>query len=299
MKRIGVVLFAGLAILVGGANAAPAQADDGDIVGNATGGGWIPGEVPEYTATELVAIEAKEQLWAAYAALSAGTMSTRHFRHIEEAAGRVVGVRLHVSIRGSGVVPLSCPPDDPCPPAGHLLPVPYHGQTTNYYCGPASGVMIADWLGAGPSAANGTSLSQVHMAGPVHMQTDQYGNTSYASKRFTTGLNQWLRGTDGGYYTQHDSPSVNTFRQGLAYDIDDMHAFGADTVEIAGGAHYNNHPRDTTIGHWLTVRGYTDYKDTTHFRDPSATIWPQVAQSFNMGTNSFVNSYMQSNGTSA
>lgn len=273
------------------ASASTASADEGRTpVGNGTGGGWIPGQEPQYTSDEVAATQAKLDVMAGYADLASGQLSLEDFRRLERRASQQVGVELHVP-----VVDLV---EDLLEPERSVLPVKHAGQRQNYYCGPAAGLMIARFLHAKVSAANGESLDQRSLAGPAHMKTTRYGLTSWASGLFTTGLNTWLRGNGTGYYNQIGSPSPTQFRQALGYDIADGHPFAADTVEFAGGAHYNFHPQGQTIGHWVVVRGYTRDRDRTAFLDPATTVWPEAHESFSRATNPFVSTFLGTNGIS-
>jgi hypothetical protein len=279
-----------------------ALADDGRrLVGNSTGGGFDPGVPLSYTPRGKAAAEAKLQLWAAYAAHQAGELSSAKFRAVERQASSRAGFRFNVPITTS--VTRSCPVDDPCPSdESILLNVPSHDQNQYYYCGPAAGVMIADYRNAGPSAANGATLTQKHMAGPAHMNTDDPDllSTPYASNNWTRGLNQWLFGTNGGYYAQVNNPTPSQFCAALGYDLADNHPFGVSTVELATQAHYNGHPTEKTIGHWIVARGFSNYQNTTYFRDPAHGNWPGVSvpQSFNHATDGFVTTFVD-NGISA
>ena len=75
----------------------------------------------------------------------------------------------------------------------------------------------------------------------------------------------------------------------------------ADTVEFAGGVHYNNHPTSKTIGHWIMGYGYASSGSTCYFADPvggsSAVPWSgPVAKTFSYSSSSFTSRFLQSNG---
>lgn len=157
--------------------------------------------------------------------------------------------------------------------------------------------MILKRLSAGNSAYNNATQVQNHIGGSAHMRTDINGKTGWGSGLFRIGLNRWLSASNSGWYVNEGSPSPAYFKNALRIDIESWdHPFGADTVELAGGAHYNNHPRNQTIGHWLTVSAYRNYGETTRFSDPSTSVWSAASQAFNASTNSFVNTYLQNNG---
>jgi hypothetical protein len=129
------------------------------------------------------------------------------------------------------------------------------------------------------------------------MQTDANGATTWASDRYRVALNRWADGdaTYGFYVTQHNPGS--TLKDSLVSDIDNVHPFGADTVESAGGAHYNHHPTNKTIGHWIAAYGYTSSGSTIWFADSSPSVFGStVADYFSATTSSFAGTYLQSNG---
>ena len=84
----------------------------------------------------------------------------------------------------------------------------------------------------------------------------------------------------------------------LGFDIDSGHPLAANTVEFTGGGrpHYNSHPdHGYNIGHWIDVYGYGGSGATSHFADP-ATYWSGVQPTFTYNSNSFVTTFLQTNG---
>lgn len=181
-------------------------------------------------------------------------------------------------------------------PAAMYMALNHYPQKKSYWCGPATGKMILKWLNAGTSAYDGKIQVQANIANDNHLKTETNGVTSWASGRFRIGLNRWLSGSDKGWYIDTAKSSTTTFRNAVVYGVDTSHPFGADTVEFAGGYHYNNHPANQTIGHWIVVRGYGSYGDTTYFADPATSVWGAVAPMFTANTNNFVNRHLQNNG---
>lgn len=260
-----------LALLAAGA---PATADDNGpvIVGNATGGGDIPG-------AELLQSPAEQA----------------------EALAKLQVARAELAQETTGIgSPASCPPEDPCPATKRILDVTHAAQVKGYYCGPASGFMVLRYLSEGDSAYNGASLTQDHVAGADHMRTDINGSTPWSSGLFRTGLNRWREGTNRGFYVILASPSNSDFRAALRSDIDDFMPFGVSTLELFNQNHYNGHPTNQTIGHWLVAQGYDDGLDTTSFDDPAAQSdalgWPNVDNNFQRGTNSFNSTFVNLDG---
>jgi hypothetical protein len=180
------------------------------------------------------------------------------------------------------------------------LVINHTGQSKDFYCGPASGRMILHYLGDTTSAYNGAALGQGALATSAHMNTDAAGATTWSSDRFRIGLNRWSEGTSTGFYVSSASPSGADFKDFLIYDIDNAsHPLGADTVEIANGAHYNNHPKTKTIGHWIVAYKFYEYGDKVSFADPSTTLWGAsygVQERFSGTTATFATNYLQNNG---
>ena len=177
-----------------------------------------------------------------------------------------------------------------------ILPVAHYGQINGYFCGPGSGKMILKFLNEGLSAYNGASQDQDHIGGSAHMRTWINGKTGWTSGLFRIGLNRWRGGEDWGWYLDIHDPTVSGFKDALAFDIDYGMPFGADTVEFAGGTHYNGHPNNKTIGHWIVVHGYIDTGSETKFADPSTSVWPEVNKHFRYGTHGFVTTFLNNNG---
>lgn len=181
------------------------------------------------------------------------------------------------------------------PPAAIVLKLRHVGQANRSYCGPAAGVMMLRFLRAGRSAANGARLQQHTVAGRAHMRAND-GATEWQSHRFRIGLNRWLRGRKKGYYTEKHDPTGQEFRNAVVYNIGNRRPMGADTVEFEDGAHYNGHPRDQTIGHWIVPHGYVRSGAGTRFADSSTTVWPRPKPKFSARTGRFARTYLNLNG---
>ncbi|MEU8371960.1 hypothetical protein AB0C22_02425 [Micromonospora sp. NPDC048894] len=180
--------------------------------------------------------------------------------------------------------------------SSRILGLSQTGQSKGYYCGPASGYMILRYLhGTGfKSKYNGASLSQPNLATSSHMATEANGATTWTSKRFATGINRW-RGFN--WYVQVPKPSGSLLVAVFAHSIGgNGMPIGADTVEFAGGSHYNGHPTNKTIGHWIVGFGYTASGQTSSWADPATTVWSATKPSFSYSTSSFATRFLQSNG---
>jgi hypothetical protein len=61
----------------------------------------------------------------------------------------------------------------------------------------------------------------------------------------------------------------------------------ANTVEYAGGGHYNGHP-DRLIGHWIVGYAYSDSAAKLSFADPATGLSGYTgSQKFSISTSAF------------
>lgn len=188
--------------------------------------------------------------------------------------------------------------DEPAPtPTARRLAISVQGQQNNYYCGPASGRMILQAIGRTRSHGTNVALSQSALATSTYMSTNSQGATRWARGDFEKGLNTWIRGTSTGDYRRVASPSVNQFQGSLLSNIGRQgRPFGVSTVEFKGGKHYNGHPKDQTIGHWIVAYGYRSSGESGYFVDPAYTIWEDTGYWFEWGTYGFTRDFVQTNG---
>lgn len=70
----------------------------------------------------------------------------------------------------------------------------------------------------------------------------------------------------------------------------------ADTYEVAGGRHYNGHPGDREIGHWIAGYGYASSGATSYWADPSTSYYPNASKTFTAATDDFAYQYLWLNG---
>jgi hypothetical protein len=177
-----------------------------------------------------------------------------------------------------------------------ILPLKHYAQEKGFYCGPATGYMMIRYL-HGPnfkSRKDGSPLKQSKLANQAHMQTEARHSTPWDAKVFTKGVNAW-RGNS--YYVQLPHPSASRFDRALGYSIlEKGMPLAADTVEIGGGAHYNGHPVNRTIGHWIAVYGYDGCAAKAYFADPATSVWSAVKPKFSYAIKQFANRFLQSNG---
>jgi hypothetical protein len=281
-------LWLGATSIVG----APAQADTGPGIGNVTGSSIHVGPITQ-TPQDAAQAEGKAAMARAWYAVMFGGVAPAEYEGQARAYERQYGSRAAGAWQlrpTTDVAALASPPS-------MLLPMAHRGQTNGYYCGPASGVMIVNYTGPSTSRYNGASLSQSAMAKDAHMATDTNGETSFSTGRFRIGLNRWREGSSTGFFVDRWTPTPTDVEVALTYDIyQHTTPFGADTVEFAGGPHYNNHPTYLTIGHWIAAYGYWNSGDNAYFKDPATTVWGGLSESFGATTSSFTNTYLQNNG---
>jgi hypothetical protein len=176
-----------------------------------------------------------------------------------------------------------------------ILGVQQVNQTTAYYCGPAAGYEIIRYLGGAgfTSRLDGSALSQANLANANHMNTDFYRSTDWARGQFVTGVNNW-RGVN--YYVQVHAPSATLLPNVFTYSMDaNGMPFSGDTVEFVNSPHYNGHPINTLIGHWITAYGYSMSGAVGYWTDSSVPYFPGAAPYFQAYSDAF-SSYLQSNG---
>ena len=166
--------------------------------------------------------------------------------------------------------------------------VTWAGQPNNYFCGPTSGWMILNAIGAHHSA-QGTPLSIDAVASRDYMNTVGYGYTSFHDRRFEYGMNRWL-GRDA--YTTIHTPSVdqvrdsvkNSFRKGLPTAV--------DAQERRGGPHYNGHP-NSTFSHIMVVTSYDPNTDSMRIADPGVHYLWNGEEQFWYHLPSFTQNFLQ------
>ncbi|XBH22966.1 C39 family peptidase [Jonesiaceae bacterium BS-20] len=172
------------------------------------------------------------------------------------------------------------------PPVGKSLSLTWAKQINGYYCGPASAYMVLNHLGVKKSKdGKNTTLTQANLAGSNYLGTTSNAGTPWASKKMHATLNKWTGTTD---WAATNAPSTDGQKLvatagAFVRNIGQKNrAMLMGTVEMGGQAHYNNHPKAKTIGHWLVGYGYTP----TGFRmaDPAAGItnYTNSAQKFFM-----------------
>ena len=145
----------------------------------------------------------------------------------------------------------------------HDFNVAWAGQPNNYFCGPTSGWMVLNAIGAHRSA-QGVPLSINALASRDYMNTVGYGYTSFHDRRFEYGMNKWL-GYDA--YTTIHTPTVDQVREAVKNSFRKGIPTVVDAQERRGGPHYNGHP-NSTFSHIMVVTSYDPNTDSMRIADP-------------------------------
>jgi hypothetical protein len=284
-RRIASAAVLALALSAG--VAAPAMAASGGSGGDVS--------APGAQFAENQASIDQLQLTKLFTKLEQGKISEATYAAAQRSYDQQYGTTTKSAARTSSAQLMPPPDIPPPPPAARSLSYTYYAQNKGYWCGPASGKMIVKMIaGDITSRYNGAAFTQDSFAGPNHMQTEADGATTWGSANFTRGVNRWL---GASYYQQVDSPSAATVKSALRSSIGSSgRPVAADTVEFAGGAHYNGHPTNQTIGHWIVAYGYSNDGASVKFLDPSTSVWSTVDKTFSANTGTFTSNYLQSNG---
>jgi len=269
------------------------------------GGGGIGGPGLQIAPAAREQASAKQAVADAYLAAKRGEASPAAYKGQLRAYAHRYGLEAGSSLQRDSM-------GDPATWAGNSLPhdesiellstsskvlsVNHFGQINGYFCGPAAGKMIVHYMGDGDSAFNGASQTQKAIGGKEHMRTWINDATHWKDDLFRIGLNKWRQGKADAYYVSVDTPSVSKFLSSLTFDVDYGFPMAADTVELAGGTHYNGHPVNQTVGHWVVAHGYYGDGASTRFADSSTSVWSAPNAHFTYDTSNFVSRFLWDNG---
>ena len=180
-------------------------------------------------------------------------------------------------------------------PASRTLSITHTAQSKSYFCGPATAMMILREEGLTTSRdGKGRSLTQANLALTDYLSTEANGATNWVGLHMPNGLNKW---SGNNWYLAQQSPTGGQFQGALLNTLGvNGKGVAVDTVERAGGAHYNGHPADRLIGHWMMAYGYSSSGAKVNFADPSTSFYPNATKTFSVSTNSFTTTYLQDNG---
>ncbi len=162
-------------------------------------------------------------------------------------------------------------------PASRTLTITQRPQTLGYYCGPATAQMILSRSSLYESKWDSSTRSQSALARSQYLDTTAAAGTPWREGRMDGTLNKWVhgfsdtRGQNRKFLT-NSRPGLETYKRLYRESIGDAgYATAVGTVERAGSFHYNNHPRNRLIGHWIAGYGYTS--TATKYADPSNLMW--------------------------
>ncbi|MDQ1293625.1 MAG: hypothetical protein QG608_1506 [Actinomycetota bacterium] len=290
-----------------------------DLPGGSTGGDVSsPGTVPQGTSEQRAQAQSKLTLSTVYEKWQEGEVGDgrlkEEMRHYEDRFGREVLGRDGVAATFHELAQLKAASGNTNPgnstdvstqgftAVRRVRGVAHHAQVRSYYCGPAAAYSIIEYVRGTKkkSAWDGRRLSQTNLARSPYLNTDARRATPWSAGRMKVTLNRWISGSNKGWYVDKASPTPAEFKKALAWNIDRRRPFAVDAVEMRGNKHYNGHPVNQTIGHWLVVRGYSGSGAVAHFVDPlarsSAVGWSNPRPYFTGTPTAFTKNFLQSNG---
>lgn len=158
-----------------------------------------------------------------------------------------------------------CSPMPDCTGKAYSLPVKHTKQSDCSWCAPASTVMALRSSGASEiSAADGKKMSQALLASSAYLNTvNTAGGTDITKIPYT--LNKWAKIKATVFWAPSDTKLRDMLRVSLK-GYKRAVVFG--TTEVKDLTHYNNHPKNRNIRHFITGYGYQDYGRTALFADP-------------------------------
>lgn len=180
----------------------------------------------------------------------------------------------------------------------NILNLTQYPQSTDWYCGPATGRMIMKYKNRNTSAVGNLPPTQATFAKPRYMNTAANEITTFSSGRLRIGLNYYWGGANSGWWATLAQPTAAQFKNTLIANADMDYPTAVSTVEYANGLRYNGHPFSTSnnIGHWIVAHGYGDSGERTRFADPATSVWTAVQPHFGEDTDLFRSRFVISNG---
>jgi len=84
------------------------------------------------------------------------------------------------------------------------------------------------------------------------------------------GINRWYNGGENSLYAAVGIPYTNItntmFKNALTWNSDNGWPMVGNIHELTGGFHLPGHP-NRAIGHWIAIRGYSNWGNSTHYVD--------------------------------
>jgi len=140
-------------------------------------------------------------------------------------------------------------------------------ESTSYYCGPASGVAVLNWVYSGSPAWNGDSVTQSNLAKSNWLKTDANQETDFYASTWVHTLNSWTDGTDSGWYELGYSPSSVSYENDMVLDIDNSYPLVDDVYTTSSTGYLVGYSSGIWY-HYVVGSGYGSYGGTTTYDDP-------------------------------
>lgn len=180
-------------------------------------------------------------------------------------------------------------------PAKTLTGLTHVAQERDYWCGPATAYILIKGMkhygkiSTTNSAPAGSALTQSRLAGSPYVDANDGNGTQAVDMR--KGINKWI---GHNWFNILNNPTSAEFKAKVKNNIGKGYGIAVATYEPANDRHYNNHPENKPIYHWVVARGYTKNLSKTHFVDPATNVWANanVQPYFSHYSNSFANLFV-------
>ncbi|ADL49855.1 C39 family peptidase [Clostridium cellulovorans] len=137
----------------------------------------------------------------------------------------------------------------------------YESQQKNYYCGPATAVMILRY--------EGIDMEQEEVA--IDLETENYEGTPWYDDSYPMKdtLNKYLK--EDVYQELSGKCDSNVIVDSIVKTLDKGYLVAVNIVETSLTAHLEGHPRDQDIYHWIVICDYEDNGKNFKYMDPAAS----------------------------
>jgi hypothetical protein len=243
---------------------------------------------------ELAETEAKYkvfELWAKKAELSQGGASSSDLKAVDvqiaaaelkvqkvagEPVGKVSVSKLAATAAGDTTV---TPMAFPTPAEARSLTLTHSSRSNGYYCAPASTAMVIRVSGGSETSRynSGHKMSQTRLASSTYLATSSSQGTSM--HRVPITLQRWM-GLSTDVYAGPTATKLKNLTAGAIGVLG--HGVEYGTHETAGAKHYNNHPANRGIDHYIAGFGYSSNGSNVKWADPATSIWSGLATKGNM-----------------
>lgn len=137
----------------------------------------------------------------------------------------------------------------------------YESQQKNYYCGPATAVMILRY--------EGIDVEQEEVA--VDLETEDYEGTPWYDDSYPMKdtLNKYLK--EDIYQELSGKSEPDVLIDSIIKTIDKGYLVAVNIVETKSTPRLEGHPKDDDIYHWIVVCDYEDGGKVFKYMDPAAS----------------------------